>query len=134
MTSTESVDLKELILTDDVEQQNALFVRAFNSGDGALFDRLYRDDAISNLSGAPLTGEQRRAAIIQILGANPRLKADVVRSHVAGDVEFVVVSFVLDTHDESGNPVQLRGLCTDVLRRQDDGTWIMAIDRPVVLS
>ncbi|MGK5440453.1 YybH family protein [Micromonospora sp. URMC 105] len=131
MTTTEPVDVYQLVLTDDVEQQNEAFVQAFNSGDGAAFDRLYLDDAISNLSGGPLTGEQRRAAIIEILAKRPQLKARVLRNYVAGDTSLVIVDYELRYSDESGEPVTVRGTCTDVLRRQPDGNWLMAIDRPV---
>ncbi|GAA2683134.1 hypothetical protein GCM10010428_52240 [Actinosynnema pretiosum subsp. pretiosum] len=33
--------------------------RALHSGDGALFDALSPPDAVSNFSGAPLTGEEQ---------------------------------------------------------------------------
>ncbi|KAB2587519.1 nuclear transport factor 2 family protein, partial [Streptomyces arboris] len=40
----------DLTLTDDPDQQNEVFLKAFNSGEGAIFDQLYRDDAVSNLT------------------------------------------------------------------------------------
>lgn len=128
MTTT---DLANLVLTDDVEQQNQAFIDAFNSGDGAIFDTLYRDDAISNLSGSPLTGAERRQGIIDLLNTGPKLDSKVVQNYVAGDVSLVIVEFRLDVADEQGGRQIITGTCTDVMRRTGDNRWIMAIDRPL---
>lgn len=121
-------------LTDDTWTQNEIFLQAFNSGDGTLFDSLYLQDAISNFSGRPLTGADRLAFFKEFLAAKPALKAEVTHSYVAGDVALVGVKYSIDTTGENGEPVHLEGVCTDVLRRGADGRWLMAIDRPVAAT
>lgn len=129
---TIAIDLEKPDLTGDTETQNDIFLQVFNSGDGELFDRLYRPDAISNFSGAPLTGDERRTFFVEFIGAKPTLTATVRHAHVAGDVALVAVDFSVETTDpEDGTPVLIEGRCTDVLRRVEDGRWLMAIDRPV---
>ncbi|MGX1885813.1 YybH family protein [Streptomyces sp. NPDC055287] len=130
MTAT-TTDLSNLVLTDDVEQQNQAFIDAFNSGDGSIFDQLYRDDAISNLSGSPLTGAERRQGIIDLLKTGPTLDSKVLHNYVAGDVSLVIVEFHLEVTDEEGSRQKISGTCTDVMRRTGDNRWIMAIDRPL---
>lgn len=130
MTTT-SEDLNNLELTGDSEVQNAVFLRAFNSGDGAVFDRLYRDDSVSNLSGAPLSGAERTRAIKEFLATGPSLDSTVRYSHTAGDTSLVVVDFKLEITGDDGERVKLTGTCTDVLTQDPDGRWLMAIDRPV---
>jgi len=122
---------EDLVLTDDPEQQNEVFLRAFNSGEGAIFDSLYREDAISNLSGSPLTGKERTETITAMLAQKPRLEADLKHAYTAGDTMLVVVDYVLHVPDEQNGTQTLRGTCTDVLTRDADGTWAMTIDRPV---
>lgn len=136
MTSqnTDIDDLSNLILTDDPEVQNAVFLTAFNSGVGAIFDSLYREDAISNLTGAPLTGSARTAGITELLATNPKLDSVVKYSHTTGDTSLIVVEFKLQLTDEHGQTTQHNGICTDVLVRESDGTWSMAIDRPIILE
>ncbi|MEU9857951.1 DUF4440 domain-containing protein [Streptomyces sp. NPDC047974] len=129
MTTTS--DLKNLVLTDDVEQQNQAFIDAFNSGDGAIFDALYRDDAISNLTGKPLTGAERKQGIIDLLKTGPKLDSRVTNNYVAGDVSLVFVEFELELTGEDGKPVVINGTCTDVMRRVGENRWIMAVDRPL---
>ncbi len=119
-------------LTDDIDTQNDIFIDVFNSGDGALFDRLYRPDAISNFSGASLTGAERKAWFEAFLAPRPHLEATLTHAYVAGDVSLIGVTFVIDTTDADGKPQKLIGSCTDVLRRGDDGRWLMAVDRPIM--
>ncbi|MEV6618926.1 nuclear transport factor 2 family protein [Streptomyces sp. NPDC051051] len=129
--STPEVDLYSLELTDDPEVQNDVFLKIFNSGDGAAFDNLYLDDAISNLTGGPLTGEARTKGIIDLLAKGPTLKSVVKHSYTADDVTLIVVDFELGLPGEDGELVQVKGSCTDVIRRTEDGKWMMAVDRPV---
>ncbi|MFJ2651633.1 YybH family protein [Streptomyces sp. NPDC087420] len=121
-------------LTADTDTQNEIFIQAFNSGDGALFNSLYREDSISNFSGEPLTGEARLAFFKEFLGTKPDLRATVTHAYVAGDVALIGVNYEIDTTEADGRPVQLRGICTDVLRRGEDGRWLMSIDRPVAAT
>ncbi|MFB0619448.1 nuclear transport factor 2 family protein [Streptomyces sp. AGS-58] len=131
MSFTVDIDFDKPDLTGDTDTQNEIFLQVFNSGDGELFDRLYRADAISNFSGEPLTGEARKEFFKEFLAAKPTLQAEVTHSWVAGDVALIGVRFVIDGTDGDGQPMHLEGTCTDVLRRVEDGRWLMAIDRPV---
>ncbi|GAA2730171.1 nuclear transport factor 2 family protein [Streptomyces nogalater] len=126
-----SIDPRDLKLTDDPVQQNEVFLAAFNTGDGAVFDSLYRDDAISNLSGSPLTGAERTRVITEFLAQKPRLDAKFLNAYVAGDALLIFVEYDMEVPQPDGDPVHMRGTCTDVLRRDEDGNWRMVIDRPV---
>ncbi|MGW1601426.1 YybH family protein [Streptomyces eurythermus] len=126
-----SIDPRDLKLTDDPVQQNEVFLAAFNTGDGAVFDSLYRDDAISNLSGSPLTGAERTRVITEFLAQKPRLNAKFLNAYVAGDALLIFVEYDMEVPQPDGDPVRMRGTCTDVLRRGEDGDWLMVIDRPV---
>ncbi|MCS0636043.1 nuclear transport factor 2 family protein [Streptomyces sp. LP05-1] len=134
MAFTVDIDFDNPDLTADTDLQNEIFLQVFNSGDGELFDKLYRDDAISNFSGEPLTGEARLAFFKEFLATKPQLQAEVTHSYVAGDVALIGVHFVIDGTDSEGKPMHLEGNCTDVLRRGTDGRWLMAVDRPVAGS
>ncbi len=124
------IDLNNLDLTDDPDTQNAVFLAAFNSGEGSIFDQLYLDDAISNLSGGPLSGPERTKAIIELLATKPELESTVKHSYVAGDTSLVIVDFHLKLVKD-GKPLDVHGTCTDVLVRDSRGKWMMAVDRPI---
>ncbi|WP_367127942.1 nuclear transport factor 2 family protein [Saccharothrix sp. HUAS TT1] len=131
---TAQIDLQNLDLTDDPDTQNDVFLAAFNSGQGAIFDSLYRDDSISNLSGGPLNGQARTEAIVALLATKPKLKSKVKANFTAGDTSLIIVEYDLEITKEDGAKQRILGKCTDVLVRGEDGKWIMAIDRPVADS
>ncbi|WP_309112598.1 nuclear transport factor 2 family protein [Saccharothrix sp.] len=128
---TAQIDLQNLDLTDDPDTQNEVFLAAFNSGQGAIFDSLYRDDSISNLSGGPLTGKARTEAIIALLATKPKLKSKVKANYTAGDTSLIIVDYDLEITKPDGGKQRILGKCTDVLVRGEDGKWVMAVDRPV---
>lgn len=49
---------------------------------------------------------------------------------MSGDIALVLAPWTLEVKDESGQPVRQSGQATDVLRRQQDGTWRFVIDNP----
>ncbi|KOX23547.1 hypothetical protein ADK67_20815 [Saccharothrix sp. NRRL B-16348] len=128
---TAQIDLRNLDLTDDPETQNDVFLAAFNSGEGAIFDSLYRDDSISNLSGKPLTGKERTEAITALLATGPELKSSVKAYYATADTSLIIVNYDLVLTLEDGRKQRILGKCTDVLVRGEDGKWVMAVDRPV---
>ncbi|MER8237157.1 YybH family protein [Streptomyces sp. NPDC101490] len=128
---TVDFDVDNPDLTADADTQNEIFIQLFNSGDGALFDLLYREDAISNFSGSPLTGKERLEFFKEFLAPKPFLKAEITHAYVAGDVALIGVRFSVDSTGPDGEPVRIEGNCTDVLRLGEDGRWLMSIDRPV---
>lgn len=132
MSTAIRVDPDRPDLTADIDTQNDIFIDVFNSGDGELFDKLYRPDAISNFSGEQLTGEARKKWFVDFLRPHPTLEATLTHAYVAGDVSLIGVTFVIDSTDEEGRKVRITGRCTDVLRRVEDGRWLMACDRPVM--
>ncbi|MEU3714376.1 YybH family protein [Streptomyces catenulae] len=134
MFSTVDFDPERPDLTADTETQNEIFIQVFNSGDGELFNRLYRDDSISNFSGEPLTGAARLAFFKEFLATEPTLEATVTHAYVAGDAALIGVDYRIETKGPDGAPLHLEGQCTDVLRRTADGRWLMAIDRPVATT
>lgn len=118
-------------IPDDPDQQNELFVRIFNSGDGALYDAMYTEDAISNISGGPLSGEQRTAFFKEFLASGPKIDSRVTQTYTSSDTSLLIVDYSLDIPGPDGQFVHMHGTCTDVLIRNEDGDWRLAIDRPV---
>ena len=118
-------------IPDDPHKQNDLFVRLFNQGDGALYDSMYTADAISNLSGAPLTGAARTKFFTDFLAGGPRIDSKVTQAYTTGDTSLLIVDYHLDIRGENGESVNVSGTCTDVLVRNADGEWRLAVDRPV---
>jgi ketosteroid isomerase-like protein len=116
------------------EETHRLLMDAFNRRDvDALID-LYEDGAVFlTQPGAPLARGTAgvREAIRAFVGMNGTF--DIERTDVvaAADVAVVYSTWTLKGgSDPNGNPIDLAGQTTDVVRRQPDGTWLFAIDNP----
>ncbi|MFF3517862.1 YybH family protein [Streptomyces sp. NPDC002573] len=119
------------VIPEDPDQQNDLFVRIFNSGDGALYDSMYTADAISNISGSPLSAEARTTFFKEFLSIGPKINSKVLQTYTTGDTSLLIVDYELDIPEADGQITHMHGTCTDVLVRNAEGQWRLAVDRPV---
>jgi uncharacterized protein (TIGR02246 family) len=107
--------------------------RLMSDGDveGAL--SLYEPDAVFQPSrDAPaVTGRPSiREALLRFVALRPTLTGDVVKVHQAGDTALVVNRWTLVGTQPDGEPVEMAGISADVLRRESDGHWRIAVDDP----
>lgn len=110
-----------------------LFTRRAGSGDlDGLMD-LYESDAVFQPQpGVQLIGkEQIRAALSQFMTLNPQIsfhgETEVV---TVGDVALVANDWKMSGVAPDGSAVTDAGRSADVVRRQDDGRWLVVIDQP----
>jgi uncharacterized protein (TIGR02246 family) len=108
------------------------FTEAMNRGDVDAAVAFYEPDAVFVAQPGQLARGAReiRAALAGFV----QLKAQVQFSaeHVieSGDIALYVSRWTLRGVDPSGAAVTMGGESTDILRRQSDGRWLIAIDNP----
>lgn len=124
--------LDEFELTTDPAKLTELYARAFNSGDPAVVERFYTEDAVAVWEeGEPLTGDARRAHMAEQLARKPKMTAVARHVYEAGDTTLLVVDWTVDMPGENGEEAEhFEGVGLDVLRRGADGFWRYAIDDP----
>ena len=115
------------------EDVHPLFARHFAAADMPALLSLYEADAV--LLPQPGVVARGHGAIRESLGAFLAMKGTfrlgtpkVVR---AEDVAIVFAPWTLDAKGPDGSPIHLEGQTSDVVRRQPDGRWLIAIDSPV---
>jgi uncharacterized protein (TIGR02246 family) len=98
--------------------------------DGAL--ALYAEDAAFAVRPDEVVrgGEAIRAALAQFAALEPTMEGEKVKVLETGDTALVVNRWTLRGTMPGGEPVEMAGTSADVLRRQDDGRWLVAIDDP----
>lgn len=117
-------------LRDEVLTQAENAVRAFNSGDVELLDRLFAEDAISvTEDGKSVTGAERKAGRAELLALGPVMTAAVVEAYVTSDTALLVVEWSIELAAAPGGPRRHAGTALDVLRRRGDD-WLYVIDNP----
>ena len=111
---------------------HSLFLEAFNAGDIESLVALYEPNAVLVVNGQPVAGHQSiRNAYETFLARRPRMSLKT-HSVVVFDDNLAVLhgDWVLEpaAADETGKTT--RGLSTEVVRQQADGSWRFIIDNP----
>ncbi len=107
-------------------------IAALNQSDLEAAAALYEDNAIFVVEpGRTVVG---RAAIKEALGAmlalKPRLSTAKYEIVQTGDTALYISDWSMTGTTPDGHPVNLGGLSADVLRKQPDGSWLVAVDNP----
>src|SRR4051812_11935160 len=109
-----------------------LFAERLNTGDleGAL--ALYEPQAtFAPQPGETVQGSDAiRAALAAFLALSPRLDGRIEKVLTADDVALVANRWKLTGTAPDGEPVRMEGVSADVVRRQPDGRWLVAVDDP----
>jgi ketosteroid isomerase-like protein len=114
-------------------QLDEQWMKSFNGADMDALLALYEPEAtLIPQPGSPVTGyEAIREALSQFIGLGGQidLRPSVVVE--SAGLALVMSDWTLTGGtDPDGNPVELSGRSTEVLRRQDDGSWLFVIDDP----
>lgn len=118
-------------LTTDPALHPSVFAAAFNSGDPAAVEAVYEDVGILvPQPGAPVAGDQRRAANAAFQGLGVPIKVTPRHVYVADDIALLIVDWVIDGPGPDGTHVYVEGTATDVARQGSDGNWRYIIDNP----
>ena len=109
-----------------------LFAAAMSAGDLDSALALYEPDAtFAPQPGASVTG---LSAIGEALGGflalRPTLSGNVRKVLEADGVALVVNEWTLAGTQPGGAEIAMSGVSADVLRRQEDGRWLILVDDP----
>ena len=111
---------------------HTLFRHAFNLGDVEALIALYEPNAVLVVDGKAVTGrESIRKALESVLVRRGRMTLET-RSVVESLQGLAVLhgSWVIEPPAGIGVEIATRGLSTEVVRKQPDGTWLFVIDSP----
>jgi ketosteroid isomerase-like protein len=108
------------------------FVNAMNQGDLETALRMYEPGATLVVKpGVVATGTPAlREALAGFVALKPTLTSEAYQIVEAGDIALYCSRWSLRGTDPAGNPVQMSGRSSDILRRQSDGNWLIALDNP----
>lgn len=120
MTSTKPLDtIKDLI-------------EAFNRCDLDAALNYYEPDAIliAQPGSASRGRDEIRTALEGFIALKPTLKSQAHKIIDAGNLALYCSKWTLIGTSPDGKRVEMSGVSSDVLRRQPDGRWLVAIDNP----
>jgi uncharacterized protein (TIGR02246 family) len=105
---------------------------ALNNGDLEAALALYESGAVLVVQPGQIArgSVELRAALLGFINLKPTLLSEVQHVVEAVDVALYVGRWSLRGADPAGRPVAMRGESSDILRRQADGRWLIAVDNP----
>lgn len=108
------------------------FVNAMNRGDLNTALSMYEPGASLVVQpGTVVTGTSAlREALAGFAALKPTITTEAYKIMEADGVALYCSRWTMRGTDPAGNPVQLGGRSSDVLRRQPDGNWLIALDNP----
>ncbi len=110
----------------------AQLVQAINRGDLAAAVALYESNAVLVVRPGQLArgAVAIREALAGFVALKATLRSEAQRVLEADNVALYLGRWSLRGTDPGGEPVLMSGESTDVLRRQRDGRWLIALDNP----
>ena len=120
--------MKTLSPLDAVTQ----LMNAMNNGNLDMALGLYEPGASLVVQpGVVATGiSALRDALAGFMALKPTMTSEAQQVVEADDVALCCARWSLRGTDPVGNPVQMSGRSSDILRRQPDGNWLIALDNP----
>jgi uncharacterized protein (TIGR02246 family) len=111
---------------------HTLFEQAFNIGDVDALTALYEPDAVLLVDGKEVIGrESIRKAFESLVAPGGRMTLETRALH-ASHIGLAVLhgGWVIEFQAGAQSEIARRGLSTEVVRKQPDGTWLFVIDNP----
>jgi len=118
-------------VSEPLDTINSL-TRAMNYGDIETALSLYESEAILVVEpGKVARGTVAiRTALEVFMSLKPTLKGEIHQILNVGDLTLYCSKWTLSGTSPDGKEVEMTGVSSDVLRRQPDGQWRIAIDNP----
>jgi uncharacterized protein (TIGR02246 family) len=108
------------------------FTDALHRADLDALLQLYEEDAaFAPQPGTMVVGiEAIREALKPFLALRPKMTGEIEKVIAAGDTALVCNRWSLSGTGPDGAPITMSGTSADVMRKQPDGRWLVAIDDP----
>ncbi len=124
-------------VTDEGEQKpegvHALFAKAMNAGDLESLCSLFETEAkiVPQAEQIPFAGSQKiRKFLERVLSLKPHINLETKGVTQAGDIALLRSKWHLRGVNSNGKPVEMSGNGTEVVRRQQDGSWRFIVYHP----
>jgi ketosteroid isomerase-like protein len=107
------------------------YTAAFNSGNvQALLSHYERDATLVPQPNQLASGHEPIRAALQHYMAIWRMTAETRYCITCGGIALASAIWRISGIGPDGQPVEVQGTSGDVLRRQSDGRWLLAVDHP----
>ena len=111
---------------------HTLFLQAFNRRDIEALVALYEPNAVLLVDGNEVVGhESIRKAYERSLARRGRMTLETRAVVESQGLAVLHGGWVIEPSTGTGTEIATRGLSTEVVRQQPDGSWLFVIDNPI---
>ncbi|MDF2681655.1 MAG: hypothetical protein K0R47_2845 [Brevibacillus sp.] len=114
------------------EDMNAAFADAYNTSDIDNLLALYEPNGILvNHNGDPSHGiEQIRKTLEDLLQFQGSMISKNIYCIPFENIALLRAHFILQTKGADGSQIQIQGHTSEIVRKQQDGSWLYIVDHP----
>ena len=110
---------------------HTLFLHAFNRGDVEALTALSEPNAVLLVDGKKVTGrESIRKALDSFVARRGRMTLETRAVVESQGLAVLHGGWAIEPPTGMGTEIATRGLSTEVVRKQPDGSWLFVIDNP----
>jgi ketosteroid isomerase-like protein len=113
-------------------EMNTFFAKAYNSGKIENLMKLYVPNGkLVNMKGETLVGiDKIREDLTGLLKLGGTMQSINAYAIEYDNIALLRADWSINTKNEKGEPLQIKGSSTEVVKRQNNGTWLYIIDHP----
>jgi len=114
------------------EEMNTAFAKAYNSGSIENLLALYESSSIHvHPNGEIQHGiHSFQQTLVELLQWKGVMVSHNIYCIPFENIALLRAHFILNTVDPDGNPIQMQGHTTEIVRKQPDGSWKYIVDHP----
>lgn len=122
----------EIFKAESPAQMNGIFAAAYNSGAVENLLALYEPQAVLiTQAGESLIGlEAIKSELQNLLKLGGEMTSENQYALQMENIALLRAKFVLKTTTPKGDPLEITGNTSEVVRQQSDGRWLYIIDHP----
>lgn len=122
----------EIFKAESPAQMNGIFAAAYNSGAVENLLALYEPQAVLiTQAGESLIGlEAIKSELQNLLKLGGEMTSENQYAFQMENIALLRAKFVLKTTTPKGDPLEITGNTSEVVRQQSDGRWLYIIDHP----
>ncbi len=114
------------------EEMNECFANAYNTGEVNNLNELFETNAkVVNKKGEIIVGINKiNAEHLNLLRLGGKMTSINKYCVEFENIALLRADWKIETHNENGDVAEIKGSSTEIVRKQENGSWLYIVDNP----
>lgn len=115
------------------EEMNECFANAYNTGEVDNLNELFETNAkVVNKNGETMVGINKvNAEHLNLLSLGGKMTSINKYCVEFENIALLRADWKIETHNDNGDVTEIKGSSTEIVRKQDNGSWLYIVDNPL---